>query len=89
MFGLVGKPTITSFCVVFDPGPYLDYVMIYAIGSTFGGGKSVEEGIVAVLFECPSAKFSIGQVLSVQIGITSDVCNRLGTYICCHIGTCT
>ncbi|WMV53381.1 hypothetical protein MTR67_046766 [Solanum verrucosum] len=86
MFVLVHKARVTSSYIVFDPGPYLDYVTIYAIDSTFGDGKSIEEGAVTVLFERPGVKFPIGQVLSVQIGITSDVCNKLGTYVCCHMG---
>uniref|UniRef100_A0A0V0I9L9 Putative ovule protein n=1 Tax=Solanum chacoense TaxID=4108 RepID=A0A0V0I9L9_SOLCH len=72
MFGLAYKARLPSPYIVLDPGPY-----IFAIDSTFGDGKSIEESAVTVLFERPGVKFPIGQVLSVQIGIISDVCNNL------------
>lgn len=51
---------MTSAYILIDPGPYLDYVPIYAINPTFGDGKSMEEGAVTVLFECPGVKFLLG-----------------------------
>ncbi|WMV60146.1 hypothetical protein MTR67_053531 [Solanum verrucosum] len=89
MFGLAHKARLPSPYIVFDPGPYLDYESSYAIYSTFGDRESVEEGVVTVLLKRPEAEFHIGQVLSVQIGFIADDCNRYGTYLYCHIGTCT
>ncbi|KAH0662128.1 hypothetical protein KY284_027059 [Solanum tuberosum] len=54
---------VTSSYILFDPGPYLDYVPIYAIDSNFGDGKSMEEGAVTVLFERPGVKFPIGKII--------------------------
>ncbi|KAH0713469.1 hypothetical protein KY289_009428 [Solanum tuberosum] len=53
----VHKARVTSSYIVFDPGPYLDYVTIYAIDSTFGDGKSIEDGAVTILFERPDGSF--------------------------------
>lgn len=73
---------------VFDPGPYLDYVPPYAMEFTFEDGKYVEGVAVTIRIELPGEKFPT-QVLSVQVGITLDDCNRLETYGSCHMGTCT
>ncbi|KAH0756950.1 hypothetical protein KY290_020443 [Solanum tuberosum] len=89
MFGLAHKARLPSPYIVFDPGPYLDYESSYAIYSTFGDRESVEEGAVTVHLKRPEVEFHIGQVLSVQIGFIADDCNQYGTYLYCHIGTCT
>ncbi|WMV34093.1 hypothetical protein MTR67_027478, partial [Solanum verrucosum] len=54
---------VTSSYILFDLGPYLDYVPIYAIDSNFGNGKSIEEGAMTVLFERPGVKFPIGKII--------------------------
>ncbi|OIS97543.1 hypothetical protein A4A49_01760 [Nicotiana attenuata] len=47
--------------IIFDPGPYLEYVTPYAVGSTFEDGKYVEEGAVKIRIELPAQKLPIGQ----------------------------
>lgn len=54
MFGLAYKARLPSPYIVLDPGPY-----IFAINSTFGDKKIVENGAVTILIKYPGAEFHI------------------------------